>query len=104
MRIEWFQANREVLSPPSDSIIRREPARLTYRKSVTIRDCLRRSDIPEATDPIASKAFYTALLGQEPYFDEPFYVGFNVGGFELGVWPDGDPAVGPVACWGCNRH
>jgi predicted enzyme related to lactoylglutathione lyase len=24
----------------------------------------------------------------EPYFDEPFYVGFNVGGFELGLDPD----------------
>ncbi|MDP3909203.1 MAG: hypothetical protein Q8Q14_02335 [Gemmatimonadales bacterium] len=24
----------------------------------------------------------------QPYFDEPFYVGFNVGGYELGLNPD----------------
>jgi predicted enzyme related to lactoylglutathione lyase len=28
------------------------------------------------------------VLGIKPYFDEPFYVGFNVGGFELGLDPD----------------
>ncbi|WP_315815564.1 hypothetical protein [Paraflavitalea speifideaquila] len=22
-----------------------------------------------------------------PYFDEPFYVGFNIGGYELGLQP-----------------
>jgi predicted enzyme related to lactoylglutathione lyase len=26
-------------------------------------------------------------FGIEPYFDEPFYVGFNVGGYELGLDP-----------------
>jgi len=36
-----------------------------------------------------SKAFYSKLLGYAPYFDEPFYVGFNVGGYELGLVPDG---------------
>ncbi len=40
------------------------------------------------------------MLGVEPYFDEPFYVGFNVGGYELGLDPNGDPAVGPVSYWG----
>ncbi len=50
-----------------------------------------------------AKAFYSALLGNEPYFDEPFYVGYNVGGFELGLWPAGDPAVGPVAYWGVTN-
>ena len=32
----------------------------------------------------AAKEWYTSLLGFGPYFDEPFYVGFSVGGFELG--------------------
>ncbi len=37
----------------------------------------------------------------EPYFDEPFYVGYNVGGFELGLVPDETPgADGAVAYWG----
>ena len=34
-----------------------------------------------------AKEWYTKVLGIEPYFDEPFYVGFNVGGYELGLQP-----------------
>jgi len=47
-------------------------------------------------------AWYSQVLGQPPYFNEPFYVGFNVGGFELGLdphAPTGSPA-GPVTYWG----
>jgi hypothetical protein len=29
------------------------------------------------------------VLGRDPYFDEPFSVGFSAGGFELGLIPDG---------------
>ena len=39
-----------------------------------------------------AKEWYSAALEQAPYFDEPFYVGFNVGGYELGLVPDGTPA------------
>lgn len=35
-----------------------------------------------------AKAWYSAVLGKQPYFDQPFYVGFNVGGFELGLDPN----------------
>ena len=35
-----------------------------------------------------ARDWYAQALGVEPYFDEPFYVGFNVGGFELGLVPD----------------
>ena len=38
-----------------------------------------------------------------PYFDQPFYVGFDVGGYELGLNPDvssGTGAGGTVAYWG----
>ena len=38
------------------------------------------------TWPRAS-AWYTKVLGFPPYFDQPFYVGFNVGGYELGLSP-----------------
>jgi hypothetical protein len=41
-----------------------------------------------------------AALGVEPYFDEPFYVGFNPGGYELGLDPNADPAAGPRTYWG----
>jgi len=53
-----------------------------------------------------SKAFYTAVLGFEPYFDEPFYVGYNVGGFELGLDPDMTDVVkgsSEVGYWGVDN-
>lgn len=40
-------------------------------------------------DDIAkAKEWYARILGIQPYFDEPFYAGFNVGGYELGLNPD----------------
>jgi predicted enzyme related to lactoylglutathione lyase len=36
--------------------------------------------------------WYAKALGIQPYFDQPFYVGFNVGGFELGLLPEPRPA------------
>jgi predicted enzyme related to lactoylglutathione lyase len=35
-----------------------------------------------------AKAWYAKAFQQEPYFDEPFYVGFNIAGYELGLNPD----------------
>ena len=35
-----------------------------------------------------AKEWYTRVVGHGPYFDQPFYVGFNVGGYELGLDPD----------------
>jgi predicted enzyme related to lactoylglutathione lyase len=35
-----------------------------------------------------AKEWYTEFVGFPPYFDQPFYVGFDVGGFELGLDPD----------------
>jgi lactoylglutathione lyase len=34
-----------------------------------------------------AKEWYIELLEQEPYFNEPFYIGFDVNGFELGLHP-----------------
>ena len=49
----------------------------------------------------AAKAWYALFAGVAPYFDQPFYVGFNVGGFELGLLPDGAPGPGGVVVyWG----
>ena len=52
----------------------------------------------------AAKAWYTKVLGFGPYFDEPYYVGFNVAGYELGLIPDENAATGRtpagVAYWG----
>ncbi len=59
-----------------------------------------RTCIYPAPDLAASKAWFTDTLGVEPYFDQPFYVGFDIGGYELGLDPNGDPASGPVTLWG----
>lgn len=55
-----------------------------------------------APDLTKAKAWYSQILGIAPYFDEPFYVGFNVGGYELGLLPDAK-ASGPggvTVYWG----
>jgi predicted enzyme related to lactoylglutathione lyase len=41
----------------------------------------------QAKDLEKAKAWYSSVLGLQPYFDQPFYVGFNVGGYELGITP-----------------
>ena len=47
------------------------------------------------------KAWYTGVLGYGPYFDQPFYVGFNVGGYELALNPNAPFAAGStVTYWG----
>jgi catechol 2,3-dioxygenase-like lactoylglutathione lyase family enzyme len=61
-----------------------------------------RTVIHPTSDLEASKAWFTALLGFGPYFDEPFYVGFSVAGYELGLLPDGDPADGAITYWGVD--
>jgi catechol 2,3-dioxygenase-like lactoylglutathione lyase family enzyme len=61
-----------------------------------------RSHIYPAPDLDAAKAWWTELLGFGPYFDEAEYVGFDVGGFELGLFPGADPADGPHTYWGVS--
>jgi predicted enzyme related to lactoylglutathione lyase len=57
------------------------------------------SAIYPVADLAAAKMWYEQLLGTPPYFDQPFYVGFNVGGFELGLLPDGTPGTSGVAAY-----
>ena len=59
-----------------------------------------RTAVYHCPDLAAGKAFYAAVAGHAAYFDEPFYVGFSVGGFELGLVPDGQPRTG--AFWGTD--
>ena len=60
-----------------------------------------RTVIYPAPNLAVAKEWYARVLGQAPYFDEPFYVGFSVGGFELGLLPDATPGTsGPQALWG----
>lgn len=60
-----------------------------------------RTAIYPVHDLAAAKDWYTKAVGHAPYFDQPFYVGFEVGGFELGLLPDGAPGTdGPQPLWG----
>ena len=59
-----------------------------------------RTVIYPAPDLDAAKSWWTTFLGVEPYFDQPFYVGFNIGGYELALLPDADPADGALTYWG----
>src|SRR6187549_1986689 len=58
-----------------------------------------------APDIAKAKAWYSTVLGIAPYFDQPFYVGFNVAGYELGLDPDATTTPGGggvVAYWGVS--
>jgi predicted enzyme related to lactoylglutathione lyase len=63
-----------------------------------------RTAIYRVNDIALAKDWYTRALGLAPYFDQPFYVGFSVGGYELGLSPDAsDAEMGPggsVPYWG----
>jgi predicted enzyme related to lactoylglutathione lyase len=60
-----------------------------------------RTAVYPAPDLARGKAWYRQVLGRDPYFDAPFYVGFSAGGFELGLIPDGEPSpTGVRVYWG----
>lgn len=62
-----------------------------------------RTAIYRVDDIEQAKAWYADVLGFAPYFDEPYYVGFDVGGYELGLQPvEGDASGegGTVVYWG----
>lgn len=51
-----------------------------------LRTCIYKvSDLESATE------WYTKAFETEPYFNESFYVGFNIAGYELGLIPDENP-------------
>ena len=61
-----------------------------------------RTVIYAAPDLAKAKEWYSKAFGIKPYFDQPYYVGFNVGGYELGLDPNAKH-VGPggaTAWWG----
>ncbi len=46
-----------------------------------------RTVVYKVEDLTKAKEWYSKTFAQEPYFNEPFYVGFNIGGYELGLQP-----------------
>ncbi|HXA48470.1 MAG TPA: VOC family protein [Burkholderiaceae bacterium] len=60
-----------------------------------------RSAIYPTPDLQRAREWYEQVLERKPYFEEPFYVGFTVGGFELGLIPDGNTGIaGAQPLWG----
>ncbi len=53
------------------------------------------------SDLAKAKAVYTALLGAPPQTDEPYYVGYDAEGQQIGLVPTGGPQdmTSPVAFW-----
>lgn len=62
-----------------------------------------RTTVYPVNDLARAKAWFADVFGQAPYFDQPFYVGFEIGGFELGLVPDGQPGLqGGKVYWGVD--
>lgn len=63
-----------------------------------------RTAIYPVPDMEAAKEWYATTFGVQPYYDEPFYIGFNIGGYELGLIPaEGSSKPGEsgaVVYWG----
>lgn len=59
-----------------------------------------RTTVYRASDLTASREWFAHILGCRPNFDEPFYVGFSVGGFELGLVPSDDGSNEALSYWG----
>lgn len=65
-----------------------------------------RTAIYRVSDINAAKEWYARVFEKQPYFDQPFYVGFEIGGFELGLQPEDNPVTDKkesvAAYWGVN--
>jgi predicted enzyme related to lactoylglutathione lyase len=62
-----------------------------------------RTTIYKVSDLAKAKEWYAKAFNTKPYFDQPFYVGFNIGGYELGLDPDYSTGVksdNAIAYWG----
>jgi len=66
-----------------------------------------RTTIYKVGDIYKAKEWYAKVLETEPYFDEPYYVGFNIGGYELGLQPEENPTTDKVesvvSYWGVGK-
>lgn len=61
-----------------------------------------RTLIYPTADIDASKKWWADFLGYPPYFDQPFYVGFQIGEDELGLNPGAEVSLGAVTYIGVD--
>lgn len=66
-----------------------------------------RTTIYKVGDLERAREWYSKAFRTEAYFQESFYVGFNIGGFELGLQPEENPTTekieSVVAYWGVEK-
>lgn len=66
-----------------------------------------RTTIYKVADLEKAKAWYSQAFVASPYFDEPFYVGFNIQGYELGLLPEEEPTTDKtdsvLSYWGVEK-
>lgn len=66
-----------------------------------------RTTIYKVGDINLAKEWYAKAFATQPYFDEPFYVGFSIGGYELGLQPEENPTndkvESVVSYWGVDN-
>ncbi|WP_411029938.1 VOC family protein [Spongiimicrobium sp. 3-5] len=65
-----------------------------------------RTAIYMVSDMEKAKTWYSEAFGQQPYFEDPFYIGFNIGGYELGLRPEKSSNEKPesvLAYWGVTQ-
>lgn len=66
-----------------------------------------RTTIYKVSDLEKARDWYAKAFEVKAYFDEPYYVGFNIGGFELGLQPEevskGQKTDSVVAYWGVEK-
>jgi len=66
-----------------------------------------RTTIYKVGDITEAKEWYAKAFQVEPYFDEPFYVGFNVAGYELGLMEDdgstAEKTANVLSYWGVEN-
>lgn len=65
-----------------------------------------RTTIYKVPDLEKAREWYAKAFQTEPYFDQPFYVGFNIQGYELGLQPieSDEHTIGEnvLSYWGVN--
>ena len=65
-----------------------------------------RTTIYKVADITAAKEWYAKAFETQPYFDEPFYVGFEIAGYELGLQLEENTSVekadSVATYWGVN--
>ncbi len=79
-----------------------------YGKSIMTTSILGlRTTIYKVGDINKAKEWYAKAFQVEPYFDESFYVGFNVAGYELGLMEDDTPTADKtsnvLSYWGVDN-